>query len=231
MNTVLIVGLVIVIIVAIWLAVMYINPSYLIQTSTSLNIGTKSQTVIPASSLDAPDSSRYYYEGWFFISGNQKIYQENVLFNRGNQFVVTLKGSTLNLYTSSTGAIDSTSGIYDPSNAKPLVFVPNFPFQKWTQLVINVDSMTVDLYIDGQFVKNEKNATTIAGDLETPITYGNQFTLGNVVRFQRPAGNINPQGVWNDYMKGSGQSQSLTNYHLNAIVTKNSKQTLNQRLV
>lgn len=209
---------------------MVLMSDYLIQNAATLNTGQNSQTVIDPSMFDNPGSSRYYYEGWFFITNNQKIYEDNILFNRDNDFVVTLNGSTLNVYING-GTVNRMNGSFDPAGLTPLLSVPQFPFQKWAQLVINVDARSVDLYIDGKFVQNKISDTTIGSRADKPITYGNQFIIGKVAQFKRPSENINPQGVWNHYLRGSGQDQSLTNYHLNAIVTKNNRQTMNKRLV
>lgn len=244
MNTVLIVFLVLVIIVSIYFAVQVFNPSYLIRDSVSLNIMPENSTTsavqheIAIKRIDNPGSNRYFYEGWFYIKENAPIKTANVLFNRGDDFVVVLTGSTLNVYVntkvgdsqskiSSAGVLD-TSGLDDKSL---VASIPNFPFQKWCQLVINVDGMVLDLYIDGKFVKNAKRNSPIGTDKTTPITYGNQYTVGNVTRFRRPATSINPQGVWSSYMQGSGQNYSLTNYHVNAQLTKNKDIRVDQRLI
>jgi len=236
MNTVLIIFLVLVIIIAIYIAVQYFNPNYLINKPASLNLSSASpnRTQISASSFDDPGSSRYFYEGWIFINGNMPVQTENVLFNRGNNFVVSLLGSTLNIYVntminggsgvSSVGILDTTKGI------KPLVSINNFPFQKWAQLVINVDGNIVDTYIDGKFVQSQTNSTVINVNMKDPITYGNQHTLGYITRFRRPSSGINPQGVWNSYMSGSGQNMSISSSHLNLQVTKNKMVKVDQRL-
>jgi hypothetical protein len=229
MNTVLILFLTIVIIFAIWYAASSILADYLIKNSTSLNTASKStRPSIESSLLDNPGSSRYYYEGWFFIAGNQKINQENIIFNRGSDFVVTLNGSALNLYVN--GGTVADVGTFNPAGATKLISVPNFPFQRWALLVINVDGMSVDLYIDGKFVQNTMSPVTINSNADNAITYGNKFIIGHVARFKRPSASINPQGVWNDFLKGSGQGQSLTDNHLNVIVTNKQKTTLDKRI-
>ena len=239
MNAVLIVFLVFVIILAIYLVAQFYNPSYLIQNSTKLNIlnsnKTSTQSTIPVTSIDNPGSVRYFYEGWFFINTNAPIHTANILYNRGDNFVVALTGSKLNVYinTAVTGNSSrvSSEGILDTSGLTPLISVPNFPFQKWCHLVINVDGTAVDLYIDGKFVQNVQSPTPINTNTSDSITYGNHYTVGRVARFRRPAASINPQGVWASYMNGSGQDYSLTDYHLNAQITKNKRVTADQRLI
>jgi hypothetical protein len=239
MNTVLILFLLVVIIFAIIAVVQVFNPNYLIRDSVPLNIfdggikGTSSRKVIPEENIDNPGSVRYFYETWIYVNDNSPIYSQNVLFNRGTDFIVTLMGSTLNLFVNAPAAVTiNDAGVLDLSNSdiKPLISIPNFPFQKWTQLVINVDSRSVDFYIDGKFVQNAKNNNTI-NTSSNPIHYANQYTTGRLTRFRRQSISINPQGVWNSYMMGSGQNMSLTNYHVNMQVTKNKQIRVDQRLV
>lgn len=229
MNSVLIAFLVIVIIIATVYAVSYITIDYLIRDPTSLTPKGDNRLSIDSDKFDNPGSSRYYYEGWFFITGNQKITEHNILFNRVNNFVVTLKESDLHVFVN--GGTVSTIGTFDPSGASLVMKVPNFPFQKWALLVINVDGMSVDLYIDGKFVQNTLHNTVINAYPKDSISIGSKFISGKVVRFRRPAESINPQGVWNHYVRGSGQSNSLTDYHLNTIVTKNKREIVNKRLI
>jgi hypothetical protein len=238
MNSVLIAFLILVIVFAIYMVVRIFDPSYLIRDPVPLNIlktEKKSQYVIPVESIDNPGSARYYYEGWFYVNLNEPVNSENVLFNRGDDFVVTLKGSTLNVYVNAkpqSGNRVSAVGVFDTSGiSQPFASIPNLPFQKWCQLVINVDGTSVDFYIDGKFVKNSKNSIAINANLTDPITYGNHYTIGSLTRFKRMDTNVNPQGVWNSYMNGSGQNASMNDYHLNAQVTKNKVVRVDQRLV
>jgi hypothetical protein len=243
MNAGLIVFLVIVILVSFYITVQYFNQTYLIQKAVPLNIlnssGSSSQSVIDVNLIDSPGSANYFYEGWFYINENAPVSSENVLFNRGQNFVVTLQGSTLKLYTNITATQTGTSqpqgvssvGILNAAGLTPLFSVPNFPFQKWAHLVINVYGKTVDLYIDGKFVKNVESSQLIQTNQIDPITYGNQYTIGYMARFRRLDTNINPQGVWNSYMLGSGQNLSVSNYHINAQIMKNNQVRVNQRIV
>jgi len=247
MNKILIGVLVIVILVSIYIAVQYFNPTYLIQKSTPLNIldsknpSNSSQSIIESNLFDSSGSANYFYEGWFYINENAPVGSENVLFNRGNNFVVTLQGSKLKLFTNIPPSADksqspppppgvSSVGVLTTTNT-PLLSVPNFPFQKWVHLVINIYGKTVDLYIDGKFVKNVESPNIITTNAMDPITYGNKYTIGNVTRFRRLSGNINPQGVWNDYMLGSGESMSVSNYHVNAQITRNKQVRVDQRII
>ena len=232
MNTVLIIFLVAVIVISIFAAIKYFNPDYLIRDSKKL-LNSAGQTEIKAEMIDMPGSSRYFYEGWFYIHHNAPIYSVNVLFNRGNDFVVGLLGSSLNVYVntkSGGGNGVNSNGVLDTSGVNPIVSIPDFPFQKWAQVVVYVDSMTLDVYLDGKLVKTAKSPIPVGVNPDDSISYGNKYTVGDVARFRRPAESINPQKVWNSYMMGSGQNNSASQYHLNAQITKNKQVRVNQRL-
>jgi hypothetical protein len=199
----------------------------MIRESVPLNV----RSTISEKLIDDPNSSRYYYEGWFYIDANQPIVTGNVLFNYGQNFVVALVGSTLNVYINLPDNAVNDKGVMSTSGNTPLVSIPNFPFQKWTFLAIHVDGKTVDLYIDGKIVKTSNSPNFIKTSSNDVISYGNQYTLGRVTRFKRVSANINPQGVWTDYMLGSGQGYSVSNYHVNAQITKNKQVTVDQRLI
>jgi archaellum component FlaG (FlaF/FlaG flagellin family) len=232
MNSVLIVFLVAVILIAILVIAQIYNPSFLIQDSRSLRIDKDGvQQNISIENIDNPGSVRYFYEGWFFIDANEPVKSCNILFNRGSNFIASLTGSTLNIYVNVDKSKVKPNGTVDASGLTPLLTVQNFPFQKWCHLVINVDGTTVDLYIDGKFVKNTNSQSQINTNNTDPISYGNIYTLGHFTRFRRVASSINPQGVWSSYMNGSGQGYSISNYHVNAQITKNKQTRIDQRLI
>ena len=96
MNIVLILFLVSVILIAIYVVAQIYNPSFLIRDSRSLNIANKdttnvTQPNIPIENIDNPGSVRYFYEGWFFINGNEPVKSCNILFNRGSNFIAALQ--------------------------------------------------------------------------------------------------------------------------------------------
>jgi hypothetical protein len=228
MNTVLIVFLVLVILFAILYVVQVFNPSYMIRDSVPLNLKTRGE--ISKKLIEDPTSARYYYQGWLYIDANQPVVTGNVLFNHGKNFVVALVGSTLNVYTGLTNDVNP-EGVISTTGLRPLISIPNFPFQKWTFLAIHVDGKTVDLYIDGKLIKTVNSPSFITTNIDDTISYGNHYTLGRIARFKRVPANISPQGVWKDYMLGSGQGYSVSNYHVNAQITKNKQITVDQRLI
>jgi len=245
MNKIITALLIIIIIVVIYLAVSMFKLDYLIRDPVSLNIGggtTGSGNVITgatmgsvvSTAIDAPSSTRYNYSGWFFIHSNfTTAGKDNVLFNRGTDFLVALNGSTLKIYAGigAVPAVATASAIGTVTSDKtPVISIPNFPFQKWVYLVINVDGTTVDVYVDGKFFASASSAQLIGSTATTPITYGNQYTIGNLCRFSRPATTINPQKVWQQYMQGSGQGMSFSSTGVKVDLLKNGQTKITQKI-
>jgi hypothetical protein len=227
--------LVIIIALCLYLASYFLFPKYLIDKPKPLNEIYK----VGVDNIEQPDSIRYYYEMWLWVDGNFPVDKVNTIFGRGNKFVVGLKGSNLSLYYGS-GAYDSSSGVFTPdANTKTMSIAKNFPFQKWTHFTLNVDSGTVDAYLDGKLVSsvqpdaNSVNMSTYIpyGDSSgTNINVGNKYTQGKVTRFRRPTGNINPQEVWSHFTIGNGEGMSLTPYHVNLQVLKDNVKQSDSRV-
>jgi hypothetical protein len=226
MNTALLILLVIFFILVLYYLVILFNPDYLVRDPVSLT-GVKT---INSSELDSPGSPRYYYEGWFYINANAPADTENILFNRGTDFICALKGSTIKVYVNCPATTTIVDGVVSsPSNE--LISIQNVPFQKWMHLVLHVDSSQIDAYVDGKLAQSNKHSTIINSTGATALTYGNKHTVGKVVRFKRPATNINPQSVYSSYMIGSGQGNTgMPNTHVKAQITKNNVVKVNQQI-
>jgi len=229
--------LVIIIAMCLYVATYFMFSKYLIDKAKPLNEIYK----IGADQIDQTDSIRYYYEMWLWIDGNFPVDKVNTIFGRDSKFVVGLKGSNLSLYydsKNSPAAYNATTGVLTPdASTNTMTITKNFPFQKWTHFVLNVDSGTVDAYLDGKLVTSiQPNASSSITNIpygdasNSNINIGNKYTQGKITRFRRPAGNINPQEVWNHFMLGNGQGTSLTPYHINLQVLKDNVQQSDSRV-
>jgi hypothetical protein len=217
-------------IVALYYVAVIFNPEYLVRDPTTL----KGVSTISAKELDSAGASRYYYGGWFYIENNTPPDKDNILFNRGKDFICALKGSTLKVYVNNTdnAAASITDGIVTGASNE-IISVSNVPFQKWAHIVLHVDGPQIDAYVDGKLAQSNKHNTIINSTATTDITFGNKYTEGRLTRFKRPAANINAQGVYSDYMLGSGQGSvmgGLGKHHVNVQVTKNDTVKVNQRI-
>lgn len=215
--TITIIILVILIIVFLYMGISYLNPDYIIYSAIELN-RPNSRHSIPEKSIEAPGSIRYFYEAWVYIDENTPVDKHNVLFNRSNDFVVTLKGSTLSIYADPSAPAVDSRGIYNPI-ANPSMFLEvtkTFPFQKWVQLFINVDGRTIDVYLDGRLVKTAIMPNTLNIHSNASIDIGNANTRGKIGKFRRVAKNLSPQDVYLASSLGSGQGASSSNdYRVN----------------
>jgi hypothetical protein len=218
MNIFIIGILLLIIIFVLYYASMYYNLDYIIKKAIPLK--QTSRYVINTKEFDAPASIRYYYEAWIFVNSNMPVDKHHVLFNRGTDFVVSLRGSTLVVHVG--GGTIATDGTYVPA-ANTLMFevTKQFPFQKWAHLVLNVDGRTIDAYVDGKLVRSKVMEGNMPITDTEPIVIGNSMTEGKITRFRRTGGSISPQGVYNSYMVGSGESTSASDYHVKIGFLKN----------
>ena len=212
----------------------YFNPT-LLNDGEVINLKQTPQFSIGLED-DNAKAIRYYYDGWLRIDQNidqEKIYS---IFNRGNDFIVGLKGHRLSIYY---GKNRDTAGTDVPTNTgivsgNPFVVMDiarNFPFQKWTYFCINVDGNTMDTYLDGKLTKSiSLPKPTSADAIQKPgggnyngssdaiqftsfnhapsISVGNATVTGRLARFRRDTGNMDPQSVWNTYIQGPGVSDA-----------------------
>ena len=208
----------------------YFNPT-LLNNGEVINIKQNPQFSIGLEE-DNANSIRYYYDGWLRIDQNVDQSQIYAIFNRGNDFIVGLKGHKLSILygqkrDSDSPAIDTKTGIVKDEPFVVMDIARNFPFQKWTYFCINVDGNTMDTYLDGKLTKSislpappaspaiqkpgsgNYNGTTDKIEFtkfnKSPsISVGNATVTGRIARFRREMGNMNPQDVWNTYILGPG---------------------------
>jgi len=174
---------------------------------------------ILASSLDVPDSVRYYYSFWVFIDNNIPADIENVIFHRGKNFIIVLKGRHLYVVADSGATI--VNGIYvaSPNKSVLVSIAENFQFQKWVHVIVAVDGKQIDVYMDGKMVKSTGNTSIFLEESNKSINIGNINTEGKITRFDHVSGNISPQQAMSIYVKGSGQSNSgMDEYNVNLVM-------------
>lgn len=196
-----------IILIIIFCIIVYFMYTYLVFTSIIINkpvdlkISSGGRLSYVATKMKTPDSTRYYYETWLWIDNNFPVDTDNVIFNRGNYLVFVLNGSKLSLYND--GSVDANTGIYTKGNER-IVYTTSFPFQKWVQIVLSVDGMVCDAYLDGKLIKTTTNWRPLT-DKDTAITAGNIYTIGQMNNFNYWPNTIDPQTVWNKYIQGNGQ--------------------------
>lgn len=183
-----------------------------------------SRFVLQSTSMKQPGSTKYNYEMWVYVESNFPSDSFNVLMNRGNLFAFALLGNNLSLYVN---PIVDTSGSLTPdaSPLKTVEITKSFPFQKWTQIYMNVDGDQVDLYLDGKLMKT-KTGFSIPTDRSTSVNVGNAYTIGKLTRFSYWPSAVSPQEVWKKYMIGNsstGANNYLTSYKADMAIFKDNQ--------
>ena len=148
-------------------------------------------------------------------------------------------GTPTSTETSCPGGASSCANTFD------VVITENFTLQRWVYLVISVDNQFVDLYLDGKLVKSVKMMNTTYQDVNNVVSKTitsdkakNLYAVNfgwlpgvMIAYFQRWETPLDPQSVWNYYMRGNGQSGKLTSYNVNLDFVKNNKLTTQWKLM
>ena len=99
----------------------------------------------------------------------------------------------------------------------------NFPIQKWVHVVVSKDVQVVDVYIDGKLVKShmlEASSIGHEGDLTSDAF---EAFMARLKTWKHA---LNPQTVYDEYMKGNGQTGMITGYGVDvSLLRDNIEQT------
>lgn len=217
----------------------------LLSQTTLLNVQT------PVAITDHPSSVRYAIGMWVFVQ------QWDFTAGGANKGLFTLG----NVSGSGAGSVSAFSVYLDPMKPTLYTYVAqntgtdatstiaitdNFPLQRWTHVLVNVDSKYVDCYLDGKLVKSVAlpnpampPVTDGTGMVNGYIGYMNQNPVTSsimIAKLQRWATPQSPQDVWNTYVSGNGQgflaggSTGLNQYGLSLALMTNNKESNSYRL-
>ena len=225
--------LIVCIIILLYIAVRYIMND--VNTLTGVTSGTTMQT-IQASSLASDSTgtnqSNFAYSIWFNIDDwNYRYGEPKVIFGRMASATSVQSGEatgvsgldpcplvalgpiqnnisiSLAIFPGSDTDMPSDD-IKTPSGAViHTCNVANIPIQKWVNLLISVYGRTLDIYIDGKLVKTcvLPGTAKINPDANVYVTPKGGFA-GWTAKFQYYPYAMDPQGAWNIYKKGYGES-------------------------
>jgi len=162
-----------------------------------------SATIINTEDLSAPNSTRYAHGIWVYV---KKHDGQAPFITFGDE----TNGGTQLYLAGATPTLKYKSGTDE------LIITDNFPIQKWVNLVVSVDNQIVDIYMDGKLVKSSNIAHP------TPSSWGlSSGTFnGYITKFKRWAEPLNPQMVYDTYMKGNGRSGILPAYGIDMSIFK-----------
>lgn len=236
MNTAISIFLFLIILIALYQVYYYVNPKLLVDSGV-INLTQSPQMEIPITDDENPSAVRYYYDGWVRINQISNDSTNLILFNRGNQFVVSIKGHQLSIVNlSSANSINTHEGTWkDESYTTVTNIATNLPYQRWVYFCINVDGNQIDVYLNGKLTSSVKGTDNISNKMdftsyvnaESKLKVGNKYTVGGLARFRREVENMDPQSVWNTYMLGPGVNDNGDNnnpdYHAKIEIIKNNK--------
>lgn len=196
----------------------YLYTTYMVTSSklsSYLDLKT-SNTAISYTTIASRDSQRYAYGVWIYVNSWNST-NEKTIISRGTStstpdFKLVI-GQTTPTLTCTIGKNTST----DPGESA-FIITDNFPLQKWTCVVVSIDSQIVDFYLDGKIVKSRKlpyvpkvsKSNIEIGDKTLPDIY-----LASLNRWPTP---MDPQTAWNNYLQGTGIPNTSTGTNLKLSV-------------
>jgi len=198
----------IIVTIVIFLIVVYLLTWFFNDTKTlSSYANAKTSLTIPASSLDSGASVNYAYSIWFYV--------DDWSYKYGSEKIIFVRGGINNNYMPGV-FLDSTVNniIVRMTTSDSMPFectIPNIPLQKWTNLIVSLNTKTIDTYINGKLVKTCVMTDIPQTDSEASmdLTPAGGFS-GYTARFNYWNDAISPQQAWNVYRSGPG-GNILTN--------------------
>jgi hypothetical protein len=158
------------------------------------------ELVIPATSLPPGTSVNFTYSIWIYIDDWSYRYgQEKVIFSRGSTtgFMPALSLSP------TENDLHITTSITDGQPFETVV--PNIPIQQWTNLIVSLNTRTLDVYVNGKLVRTNvlPGMPKLDPNAALNLTPRGGFS-GYTSRFNYWNDTINPQEAWNIYKAGPG---------------------------
>lgn len=205
----------------------YMSINTPVVASTTLSI--KNANVVIPSNMTA-SSSRYTYGVWIYVNSWDNTTTKPIICREQSpigsvpQISVYLDTITPTLFATIASSVNG-------GNVPPMTITDAFPLQKWTHVLISVDTQYVDMYIDGKLVKSLKLSYIPAtpGLNTVPINIGQkeqQYVLSDIflTKLQWWPNAYSPQAAWNEYLKGNNNSTfgGMFPYSANISISKDS---------
>jgi len=169
------------------------------KTLSNYAIGS-TELVIPATSMPPGSSVNFTYSIWIYVDDWSYRYgQEKIIFSRGT--------SSIFMPALSLAPIDNTLQVtMSTDDGHPFeTSVSNIPIQKWTNLIVSLNTKVLDIYVNGKLVRT----SVLPGMPKVDPTSSLKLTphggfSGYTSRFNYWSDTINPQEAWNVYKNGPG---------------------------
>lgn len=199
------------IIVAVLIYVLYL---YFSDDSTKLfEYQDLQKSAVDVKQKDIGTNESYAYGFWIYINSYNN--ERQILLQREDSSTTSLEvylpGSTPTLMVN----IPDKDGSAESN--EEIAVTNNFPIQKWVHVVVSKEGKIVDVYIDGKLVKSHMLANLgnrPSGDLKSSAFPAFMARL----KIWKHA--LNPQTVYDEYMKGNGQSGMITGYGVDVSVLR-----------
>ena len=226
-TAVIILGTTVVVLIAFLIYNKYYAGVSTLAKQTSLQ--TRPPDVI-ATSIQKGDSVRFAYGIWVYINQWTKTPANKLIFAREKEIALYLDkdanlqcvmSPTTETYTLLTNPMAPSTIQPDTNSQKTIIVSNNFPLQKWVYITVSIDNTIADIYLEGKLVKSLP-IPLVSPDASKPVAFGGGYNA-YISQFQRWTSEIDPQTVWDTYMKSSG-GNSLTgmvgNYNVNLSLLK-----------
>jgi len=196
---------------------------YLFFTNNTLTAGLQplnTPVTYPYDKLVNPGSNVYCYQGWIYLNSapasKATLFQRSGSGTNTTDFAVVLDGQTLKVECSRGGNGPLTD---------VMTITDKFPIQKWTYLVVNVNSQRIaEAYINGKLTKTVKtDALPSSPSTVKTLTLGHSSLSGYATKFTRTATIMNADEVWSAYLSGNGLNTALgylMPYNINLAISK-----------
>lgn len=222
----------VVILVLLYLVYTYFFSSSAGQTTlVNMHDATKYQ-VIPATSLPGGNSTDYTYSIWLYINDwNYRYGESKVIFGRLDSNNEPAPSMTLDPINNN---LNVSLAVYSPSDTVSHAKIhtcslENVPLQRWTNVIMSLNSRALDIYMDGKLVR-----TCVLPGLPKPnpssdlqLTPSGGFS-GNTSGFVYLPNAINPTQAYNLYKGGYGGGSMMGNlfnkYRIKLAFVQNNKE-------
>lgn len=233
-----ILGIIITIVLIVLIILFFINffkdPYTLSNLKNGQNLTTVSASSLATNSSNIP-STNFAYSIWFYVNDfNYRYGSPKVIFGRmgapsnsnsGSSSIADIDGldpCPAVVLGAVENNIDIHLGCYPGVNQQPTTpggntvvhtcSVSNVPIQKWVNLTVSVYGRSMDIYIDGKLVRTclLPGIANVNNNADVYITPAGGFS-GWTSKFQYYPNALNPQEVYNIYVKGYGGNM-FTNF-------------------
>ena len=123
-----------------------------------LHLASETPQDVPGSDLSIPNASNVTYSVWIYVA-SWSTGQEKIIFSRNNDVHLHFDSNSASLKATIHGIRTGTSlPIEADTNVglapKEIEITNNFPIQKWVCVLISIDNIIADIYLDGKLVKS-----------------------------------------------------------------------------